>query len=133
MCLGDLAQVHIDDLASFKVLVIEVTDDELAPGDIWQELLLCDLDVLSMTLDQVFLLFLVHVFHLCHPALTYISHNLFFLLTKSVIVIITLLHVMLLMKDVALVTQIVQLAFLVLHLLLHLDGLVFDRFIHYHL
>jgi hypothetical protein len=43
--------VLVNDLASLKVLMIEVAYDEFASSDVGQEFLLGDLSVLSVTLD----------------------------------------------------------------------------------
>ena len=47
----NLTHVLVNNLASLKVLMIEVAYDELAPSDIGQEFLLGDLSVLSVPLD----------------------------------------------------------------------------------
>jgi hypothetical protein len=84
---GYLAQMHVHDLTSFEVLVIEVTQHELAAGHIRQELLLSDLCVLSMPLNEVLLLLLVVVFHLCHPHLADVSHDLLLLLVSELFIL----------------------------------------------
>jgi hypothetical protein len=47
----DFSQMHINNLAPLEVLVIEVTHDELATSDSGQELLFCDLFVLTVALN----------------------------------------------------------------------------------
>ena len=47
----DFSQMHINNLASLEVLVIEVTHDKLAASDSGQELLFCDLFVLTVALN----------------------------------------------------------------------------------
>jgi hypothetical protein len=47
----DFSQMHINNLASLEVLVIEVTHDKLAASYSGQELLFCDLLVLTMALN----------------------------------------------------------------------------------
>lgn len=79
--------MHVHDLTSFEVLVIEVAQHELAAGHIRQELLLSDLCVLSMPLNEVLLLLLVVVFHLGHPHLADVSHDLFLLLVSELFIL----------------------------------------------
>jgi len=123
--------MHVHDLTSLEVLVVEVAQHELAAGHIGQELLLGDLGVLSMALNEVLLLLLVVVFHLRHPHLADAPHDLL-LLVISELFILQLVVVVAAMQQVALCRWIVEIAFLVLELLLHLDGLVVDGLLHDH-
>lgn len=91
---SNISQMHVDDLASFEVFVIEMTHHELATSHIGQKLLFCDFCVLAMTFNQVFLLLLIDVFHLVHPSLTYVSHDLLFLVITKLILIIVLVVMM---------------------------------------
>jgi hypothetical protein len=130
---SDFPEVHVDDLASFEVLVIKVTHNELALGNVGQKLLFCDLSVLSMALNEVFLLLLVVVFHFCHSPLADVAHDFLFFITKTIIVFVTRLFVMMIVQQTALVFHIMILAFLIFKLLLNLNGLVFDGLFHDHL
>ena len=47
----DFSQMHVYNLAPLEVLVIEVTHDELAACDCGQELLFCDLFILTVALN----------------------------------------------------------------------------------
>ena len=93
--------MHVHDLTSLEVLVVEVAQYELAAGHIGQELLLGDLGVLSMALNEVLLLLLVVVFHLRHPHLADAPHDLF-LLVVSELFILQLVVVVAAMQQVAL-------------------------------
>ena len=75
----DVPQVHVDDLASLEVLVVEVAKHELTASDIRQEFLFLDLSVGTMPLDFVLLLHLELVLGLGEPLLSDFSHYLFLL------------------------------------------------------
>ena len=122
--------MHINDLASLEVLVIEMAHHELALGYIRQEFFFCNLGVLSMAFNQIFLLLLIHIFHLLHPSLTYVSHDLLLFITEFLVVLVFLVMVM--PEKFMPLRDIVQVPFLVLQLLLDLDGLVLDRLLHDH-
>ena len=129
---GNDAQVHVDDLAPLEVLVIEVADDELAAGDVGQELLLGDLGVPPMALDEVLLLLLVVVLEFDHPALAEVPHHLLLLVVQLLIVLILVVLVVL-VEERTLVVGVVQgPRLLVLQLLLHLGRLVTNGLIHNH-
>ena len=129
---GNDAQVHVDDLASLEVLVIEVADDELAAGDVGQELLLGDLGVPPMALDEVLLLLLVVVLEFDHPALAEVPHH-FLLLVVQLLIVLILVVLVVLVEERTLVVGVVQgPRLLVLQLLLDLDSLVADGLLHDH-
>lgn len=129
-----LSQVHVYDLAPLEVLMIEVAHHELATSHVGQELLLGDLGVLSVALDEVLLLLLVDVLHLCHPSLSNVSHDLLLFFPESVVIVVLVLPVVVtvVMHQAALVRQVVQVPLLILEFLLDLDGLVLDGLLHDH-
>ena len=63
----NVAQMHIKDFASFEIFMIEMDNDKLKLGHSGQELVLCDLCILSMPIHLIFLLSLELFFHCCHP------------------------------------------------------------------
>jgi hypothetical protein len=102
----NLFQMHVYDLAPLKVLVIEVTQDEFALGNIGQELFLCYLCVLTVTLDDVLLLLLIVTLHLGHSSLAEVPHHLVLFDVQHVIIFLILV-LLVLMEELALVICIV--------------------------
>jgi hypothetical protein len=129
---SDVAEVHINYLASLEILVIEVTHHELAFGDLWQKLLLSDLCVLSMAFNHVLLLFLLHISELSQPSLSEISHYLLFFIIPPILVLLFVILMMMLVMNWTTLTRVMELSFLILQLLLNLDSLVTDGLLHDH-
>jgi len=88
---GNLTQMLVNNLASFKVLMIEVADDEFAASDVGQEFLLGDLSVLSVTLDEVLLFLLIVILHLGHSPLAEVPHHLSLFVVKHLIIFVLVL------------------------------------------
>ena len=63
MVLGDFIQMHINNLASFEIFVVESNYDELRTGNAREELLLGDLSVLTMPVDKVLSFLRLFGFH----------------------------------------------------------------------
>jgi hypothetical protein len=83
--------------------MIVVAYHKLAACHIGQELFLCDLSVLSMTFNKVFLLFLVDIFHLLYAPLSDVSHDfLLLVITKNIFIFVFAVLGMMPMKQVTL-------------------------------
>ena len=126
--------MHVNDLASLKILMIEVAYNELAASDIGQEFSLGDLLVLSMSLDPVCLCLLIVRLYLSKSLLSQTTHYfLFFLVLPLKLFIVTSLFETVLLVDVVLyLVRVNEFAFLIFELLFDLDGLVLDGFLHDH-
>jgi len=58
----DFLKMHIHDLASFKIFMIESKNNKSSSSDCWQKLLFGDLDILTMSIGQIFLMLLLFIF-----------------------------------------------------------------------
>ena len=115
--------MHINDLASLEVLVVEVEDNEPGLGDHWQELLLSNFCVLSVTVRHVLGMLRLLYFQGGQSHISHGSEHFVFSIRVEV-------RIAILFLGLDLLGTVVLFGF---HFLLDHLGLILDCFIHNHL
>ena len=80
MSLCDLTEVHVHNLASLEVFVIEMANYELASCHVREEFGLSDFSVLTMAFNLVLLKLLIVVFEFSYATLSNVAHDLLLLI-----------------------------------------------------
>ena len=122
--MSDSTQVHINDLTSLEVLVVEVEDNEPGLGDDWQELLLSNFCVLSVTVRHIFRMLRLLCLQGVESHISHASQHFFFSIRVEVRITVLLIGRFLFLHTIV--------GFR-LHFLLDLFSFVLDCFVHHHL
>ena len=124
---GNLRKVHVNNFASFKVLVVEVDNNKLGLGDSGKELIFSDFCVLSMALRNIFEVLLLDLLHLLNSLLSQRLHH-------GVIIITIEVRIAVLSFTVNFILHVASdnISLFIHHLLLDLESLVLDSFLHDH-
>ena len=121
--------MHVEDLASFKIVMVEMHHGILGLGNSWQECILRDFLILSMSLNFVFLLLFMFFFHLLYSSFSEGSQGWF--ITIAVEIRVTVFIIIIICLAVNLVSS-HSISLLVLHFLFDLDFLVLHGFLYDH-